>query len=144
MSILENFLKSVEFPKLLETLASHCQTPAGRDYLMIFLPSTDSAVIENRLSKSQGLEKLLAQQKAPAIPDSQYFIESFERARNQGEILSAKELASLATFLGDVVPLRQYLSTDKEIPAVFQEWLGRLHALPLLKESLHSKVSDKG
>ena len=47
-------------------------------------------------------------------------------------------------FLSEVVRLRQYLSPEAEIPAVFQEWLNRLHALPALKETLQSKVSDRG
>jgi len=43
-----------------------------------------------------------------------------------------------------VTALRQYLSPADPIPAVFQEWLARLHALPALREALQSKVSDKG
>ena len=141
---MKNFLKAVEFPKLLDQLASHCQTPAGRDYLKVFGPTTDLGLIESRLAKSQELEKHLAKQKSPAIPDSQFFIEAFEKARTRGDIFSGKELASLVQFLSEVVRLRQYLSPEPEIPTVFQEWLNRLHALPALKETLQSKVSDRG
>ncbi len=142
--IVKNFLKAVEFPKLLDQLASHCQTPAGRDYLKVFGPTTDLGLIEGRLAKSQELEKHLVKQKSPVIPDSQFFIEAFERARGKGDIFSGNELASLVKFLSEVVKLRQYLSPEPEIPAVFQEWLSRLHALPALKETLQSKVSDRG
>ncbi len=140
----QSFLKSIEFKKLLENLASHCQTPAGREFLKTFGPLADKDLIENRLLKTQELEKQMAKQKAPAIPDSQYFVESFEKARAKGDIFSGIELASIIRFLSEVVALRQYLSPDQPIPAVFQEWLNRLHAQPLLKEALQSKVSDKG
>ena len=81
---MKNFLKAVEFPKLLDQLASHCQTPAGRDYLKVFNPTSELALIEGRLAKTQELEKHLVKQKSPSIPDSQFFIEAFERARGKG------------------------------------------------------------
>jgi DNA mismatch repair protein MutS2 len=142
--IVKNFLKAVEFPKLLGSLASHCLTPAGREYLKAFSLSTDLTVLEGRLSKTQELEKHLVKTAVPPIPDSQFFIEAFEKARARGEVFSAAELAALVKFLSEVVRLRQYLSPDQGIPAVFQEWLGRLHALPELKENLKSKVSERG
>ena len=142
--IVKNFLQAVEFPRLLAQLAGHCQTPAGRDYLKAFNLLTDPALIENRLSKTRELEKHLLKVGDPAIPDSQYFIEAFEKARSKGEVFSGRELASLSVFLTAVVRLRQYLTPEGEIPAVFQEWLGRLHALPELQEKLKSVVSDKG
>ena len=116
----QSFLKSIEFKKLLENLASHCQTPAGREFLKTFGPLADKDLIENRLLKTQELEKQMAKQKAPAIPDSQYFVESFEKARAKGDIFSGIELASIIRFLSEVVALRQYLSPDQPIPAVFQ------------------------
>ncbi len=142
--IIENFLRAVEYPKLLAELASHCQTPAGRDYLKALEPLVDPALIENRLSKTRELEKHLLKVGDPVIPDSQFFIDAFESARSKGEAFSAGELASLAQFLSAVVRLRQYLTPEGEIPVVFQEWLGRLHALPELLETLKSIVSDKG
>ncbi len=142
--ILKNFLKAIEFPRLLQELASHCQTPTGRDFLTVFLPTTDQALIENRLAKSRELEKQLVKKDPPAIPDSQYFIEAFGKARDKGEVLLGRELAALLKFLSEVVKLRQYLSPEGEVPAVFQEWLGRLQTLPALQESLRAKVSEKG
>ncbi len=142
--IVENFLRAVEYPRLLTELAGHCQTPAGRDYLKALRPLTDLGPIENRLSKTRELEKHFLKSGNPAVPDSQFFLEAFENARSKGEAFSAKELASLSEFLLSVVSLRQYLSPGEEVPPVFQEWLGRLHALPELKEKLKSTVSDKG
>ncbi len=142
--IVDNFLRAVEFPKLLGALAGHCQTPAGRDYLKALGPLADLGLIENRLSKTQELEKHLLKAGDPAVPDSQYFVEVFEKARSKGEIFSARELASLAVFLDQVVRLRQYLTPEGDLPVVFQEWLGRLHALPELREKLKSVVSEKG
>jgi DNA mismatch repair protein MutS2 len=142
--IVKNFLKAVEFPKLLDKLASHCQTPAGRDFLKVFAPTADMSLIESRLLNTEELEKHLVKQGEPAIPDSQFFIEAFEKARVKGEILSAVELAALILFLNEAVKLRQYLSPEGEIPVVFQQWLRRLHALPELRDLLQTKVSDKG
>ncbi len=142
--IIESFLKAVEFPRLLETLAQHCQTPAGSDYLNAFRPSAETAVIESRLTKTQELEKHILKESALLIPDSQFFIDSFDQARSKGLVMSAVELAALVKFLLDVVRLRQYLSPAAGIPVVFKEWLDRLHALPALKENLQSKVSDRG
>jgi len=142
--ITENFLQAIEYPKLLTKLASHCQTPAGRDYLKALEPLVDATLIENRLSKTRELEKHLLKVGDPTIPDSQFFIDAFEKARSKGEAFSAGELASLAQFLSAVVRLRQYLTPEGETPGVFQEWLGRLHALPELRETLKSIVSDKG
>lgn len=142
--IVKNFLKAVEFQKLLDQLAGHCQTPAGRDYLKVLGPASEAGLIESRLAKTQAVEKHMGKEKTPSIPDSQFFIESFEKARGRGDVLSAKELAALVKFLSEVVRLRQYLSPENEVPAVFQEWLGRLHALPVLKEALQSKVSERG
>lgn len=142
--IQQNFLRAIEFDRLLAELASHCQTPAGRDYLKVFEPLGDVRLIESRLSKTQELEKHLLKAGDPAIPDSQFFIEVFEKARSQGDVFSAKDLAALKIFLTEVVNLRRYLTPEGEIPEVFQEWLGRLHPLPELQEKLIGIVSDKG
>ncbi len=174
--IVENFLRAIEFPRLLGELAGHCQTPAGRDYLRALRPLAESGLIENRLSKTRELEKHFLKDGNPAIPDSQFFIDAFEKAHSQGEAFSAGELASLSEFLSALVRLRQYLagadplgrhlagktadqvhgpspaeagdetvrSPEGEVPAVFQEWLSRLHALPELQEKLRSTVSNKG
>lgn len=142
--ITENFLRAIEFPRLLDRLSGDCQTPAGRDYLKAFRPSADAALVENRLQKTRELEKHFLNQKTLAIPDSQYFIEAFEKARSEGQVFTAAELAALLGFLLEVVRLRQGLSLEGEMPAVFNEWLGRLHDLSPLQDELKSKVSEKG
>ena len=142
--IVEKFLQAVEFPRLLETLASGCQTPSGKEALKSFRPVQDAAVIEARLNKSRELEKVLLKKGLPPIPEPRYFLRAFENARTRGETFSLRELASLSRFLSDVIRLRQYLSAEEPISHSFEEWLGRLHALPALRDSLHSKVSDRG
>ncbi len=141
---LESFLEAVEFPKLLEKLALTCQTPAGKKHLRSFKPLTDGSVIENRLRQTQELEKFLLKNNSLAIPDSQFFASAFQEARSAGQVLSGEELAALARFLSDVVKLRQTLSPSEGIPPVFQEWLGRLLALPILRDQLKEKISEKG
>jgi DNA mismatch repair protein MutS2 len=142
--IIEKFLQAVEFPRLLDTLATGCQTPTGKDALRAFRPVEDTAVIEARLAKSRELEKVLLKKGIPPVPEPRYFLRAFENARTRGVILSARELSSLARFLADVVRLRQYLSAEEPPPTPFQEWLGRLNALPLLRESLQAKFSERG
>jgi DNA mismatch repair protein MutS2 len=142
--IVDNFLRAIEYPELLAELASHCQTPAGRDFLKAFDLLADQSVIESRLSKTRELEKHLLKLGNPTVPDSQDFIEAFEKARSKGEVFSGKELASLVKFLFAVVRLRQYLTPEGEVPAVFQEWLGRMPPLPELQEKLKAVVSDRG
>ena len=142
--ITENFLRAIEFPRLLDRLSGDCQTPAGKDYLKAFRPAQDAGLAESRLQKTRELEKLFLKQKSPTIPDSQLFIEAFEKARSEGQVFSAAELAALLKFLLEVVKLRQGLTPEGEIPPLFNEWLGRLHALPALQDELKSKVSEKG
>ena len=140
----ENFLKAVEFPKLLEKLGADCQTPAGRDTLAALEPEADLSLVEARLSKTKELESRILKKGPPSIPDSRFFIEAFEGARERGEAFTGEEFAALLQFLSGVVRLRQYLSADPVIPPAFQGWLGRLNALPALSGSLRAKVSEKG
>jgi DNA mismatch repair protein MutS2 len=142
--IIEKFLQAMEFPRLLDTLATGCQTPAGKDALKAFRPVVDAAIIEARLAKSRELEKVLLKKGIPPVPEPRYFLRAFENARSRGVTLSARELSSLARFLSDVVRLRQYLSGEEPLPAPFSEWLNRLNALPALRESLQLKFSERG
>src|SRR5258708_4444216 len=144
MNILENFLNAIEFPKLLEGLAVDCQTPAGKAHLKAFQPIVELAEVENRLAKTQELEKHLLKGTNLLIPDAQHFHGAFQNAKSKGEILSAEELASLVRFLLDVIKLRQFLSLEAGVPPVFQAWLERLQALPALREFLQSQVTDRG
>lgn len=143
-SILRQFLDAIEFPKFLAALARSCQTPAGRDYMTSFGPLSDLGEIESRLQKTQELEKHSTKHKLPAIPNPQYFVESLEKARSQGQVLSGKELAALLLYLEEVGRLRQGLSVEEEKPKVFEEWLGRLGALPELSQFLKARLSEKG
>jgi DNA mismatch repair protein MutS2 len=142
--ILGNFLRAVEYPELLERLAENCGTPAGRDYLRFLEPLEDLPALRERLSKTRELEGHLLRQRPLTLPDSSRFIEALEKARTEGQVLSAAELSALAAFLGEVARLRRDLSPEGPLPGAFAGWLGRLHALPDLRGSLKSKVSDQG
>jgi DNA mismatch repair protein MutS2 len=141
---MDNFLKAMEFPKLLETLAQDCQTPEGKLFLKTFYPLDDEAILQNRLEKTQELEQHLVKHSTPPIPRSEDFRLSFETSRRVGRVLSALELTALLQFLQDVIKLRQYLSILEKPPVVFEQWLERLQWLPALKELLQRKVSDRG
>lgn len=143
-NILKKFLEAIEYPKLLALLARSCQTPTGRDYLEAFRPLAEANALTTRLDRTRELERFAAKHKLPAIPDPQHFIEAFGKARVQGDILLGKELAALVQFLGEVTRLRQGLSTEEAVPAVFQEWLSRLNGLPELSDSIKSRISDRG
>jgi len=142
--ITKNFLKAVEFPRLLERLSEACQTHAGREALRAFSPLADKEGIQARLDKTRVLESRILKAGVPPVPEARHFQPAFEKARGQGAVLSGGELAALSHFLGQVVRLRQYLSPEGEVPPVFQGWLSRLEALPELKASLEGKVTDKG
>ncbi len=141
---IDNFLKAVEFPRLLENLAKDCQTPAGRNLLFQFRPLTDEKTLRDRLARTEQLEKHLIRHSAPSIPRAEDFQDSFEASRLTGKVLSALELAALSRFLAQVVKLRQTLSMDEKPASAFSEWLGRLQPLPALREFLGRKISDQG
>jgi DNA mismatch repair protein MutS2 len=141
---LEDFLKAVEFPRLLENLAKDCQTPAGRNLLFQFRPLGDEKTLRDRLARTEELEKHLIRHSAPSIPRAEDFQDSFEDSRVSGKVLSALELAALARFLAQVVKLRQTLSMDEKQAPAFVEWLTRLQPLPALREFLGRKISDQG
>ncbi len=141
---MRQFLDAIEFPKLLGVLARSCQTPAGRDYMTSFGPLLETGAIEIRLQRTRELERHSAKHKLPAIPDPQHFVESLEKARSRGQVLSGKELAALLLYLGEVGRLRQGLSVEEVKPKAFEEWLGRLNALPDLSRFLKDRLSEKG
>jgi len=140
----KNFMKAVEFPRLLGRLSEACQTPAGREALLALSPLSDAAALRARLDRTKELEERILKAGAPPVPDASHFQAAFQRARSQGSILSGGELSALTRFLGQVVKLRQYLSPEGTLPASFAAWLSRLQALPELKASLERKVTDKG
>src|ERR1700722_4576486 len=140
---LENFLKAVEFSRLLESLAKDCQTPAGRNLLFQFRPLADEKILRDRLARTEQLEKHLIRHSALSIPRAEDFQASFEETRLSGKTLSAVELAALSRFLANVVKLRQYLSLEQNPAAAFTEWLERLQALPVLREFLGRKISEQ-
>ncbi|HVM31921.1 MAG TPA: Smr/MutS family protein [bacterium] len=139
-----HFPEAVEFPKLIQALAQNCQTAPGRAALGRFGPLDDEAQLQIRLQRTEELEKRVARQGRPAVPDPESFQEAFEQTRASGRILSSEELSALLKFLAAVVRLRQYLSLEGKPVPVFDEWLGRLHGLPALTAFLSPKISDRG
>ncbi|MGH7739300.1 MAG: hypothetical protein ACREL1_04050, partial [bacterium] len=138
---LENFLRAVEFSRLLEILAQNCQTPAGREAVIGLRPLTEERLLRERLDRTQKIEKHMAAYSTPPIPHPGNFKEAFDQSQSAGKVLSAEEISALLRFLSGVVKLRQYLSPEATI---FADWLERLQSLPDLKEFLSRKVSEQG
>ena len=142
---MDNFLKAMEFSKLLETLAQDCQTPEGKLFLKAFYPlRMTKRFFKIDYRKPRNSKSIWSSIPPPPSPGRRIFAYPFETSRRVGRVLSALELTALLQFLQDVIKLRQYLSILEKPPVVFEQWLERLQWLPALKELLQRKVSDRG
>ena len=111
-------LAALEYPKVIERLAAHCQTPAGARSALDLEPSSDLDEIRARLAataQARALARLKPDFSIGAIPD----IADRLLALSRGALLPTQDIADVASVLRSARRVRNQLSPlAREIPAL--------------------------
>ena len=111
-------LAALEYPKVIERLAAHCQTPAGARSALDLEPSNDLDEIRARLAataEARALARLKPNFSIGAIPD----IADRLLALSRGALLPAHDITDVASVLRSARRVRNQLSPlAREIPAL--------------------------
>ena len=111
-------LAALEYPKIIERLAAHCQTPAGARAALELEPSSDLDEIRARLAataQARALARLKPNFSIGAIPD----IADRLLALSRGALLPTQDIADVASVLRSARRVRNQLSPlARDIPAL--------------------------
>lgn len=144
MTISEQTLETLEFPKIRAQLARHTSFSASRELVLALEPGNDIQVITRRLHLTSEARRLLDEQDEATIGGARDVRESAGLAA-RGGILEANTFLEIANTLHSMRRLRTLLL--KGDPAVFpllQELAADLPQLPSLEEEIERIIGEDG
>ncbi len=136
-------LETLEFSTLLDELARHAASSAGREACRALRPATMLAAVRDELTRVADLVEIGEDEPLPLgdFPDIRGYL---AESRTIGARLSGSELLEIASALAAVRLVRSYLRARAQNRPLLQRSLGSLHALPALEEKLSATLDEDG
>lgn len=136
-------LETLEFGALLDELARHAASSAGREACRRLRPESRTSAVRDELTRVSDLIALTADEPLPLgdFPDIRRHL---AESRTVGARLSGAELLEVASALAAVRLVRGYLRANASGRPLLQRSLGSLHALPELDRKLASSLDEEG
>jgi len=136
-------LANLEFPRLLEAVARHAVSGAGREECLALAPETSPAVVREELARVAELRAITEDESTP-LGDFPDIRPSLAVSGTPGARLSGRELLEIASTLGTVRQVRGFLRTRAAEGSLLLRFLDVLHPLPDLDGLLASTLDDEG
>lgn len=140
-------LKTLEFDKIIEIVATYCTSTIGRDLLHKLEPVSDfNAVVELLDETDEGLAILRLRGNVPmgGIAD----VRPHAKRAQIGGVLSAYELMEIANTIRASRILRQFIeAVDEEEDIELPKFLAKKEALPILtglEHEINAAIDDNG
>lgn len=144
MTIAEQSLETLEFPKIREQLARYTSFSASRELALALLPSTDPAEVVQRLRLTSEARRLLDIYPDTTIGGARD-IRGFVQRAARGGMLEAAALLEIAATLISMRRLRASLS--RLDPAIFPQcvqYAEDLPQLPTLEDAISRAIGEDG
>ena len=106
-----NYLKKLEYNKILEILSTYCNTYIGKNKALSLLPSSNKEVVKSLLFETQEAVNLIYRSNTPSISEIEN-IEVYLKSLESSGTLSPKALLNLANILKISENLKSYFYKD--------------------------------
>jgi DNA mismatch repair protein MutS2 len=144
MTIAQQTLETLEFPKIREQLARHTAFSASRELALALLPSTDAYEIRLRLRSTSEARRLLDERPDVSIGGARDVRAPVGRAR-RGGVLEAGQFLEIGGTLASSRRLRVTLAKlDEAIFPQLRELAEDLPTLPALEDQIARTIGDDG
>lgn len=120
-------LEVLEFPRVLERVASRASSPMGREAVLALSPSVDAHDVRRELARVSETMRFMADREEwapPAIPDARA---GLRRLGIEGSVLEGRELAALGTLLASARLLREGFGREGKSYLLLSGLRDRLH-----------------
>lgn len=136
-------LANLEFSRLLEAVARHAASAAGREACLALSPETSPVAVREELTRVDELRAITEDEPAP-LGDFPDIRPALAVSGTPGARLSGRELLEIAGTLGAVRQLRSFLRSRAADGSLLLLFLDVLHPLPELDRLLASTLDDEG
>ena len=136
-------LQKLEWPKLVQNLAVHCQTEEGRDKCLGLLPNLGQGAIEESWDNTLPLRELTSKgYKAPIgdLPNLQLIL----KAAALGQILGGEDIRDVNIVLESTRTVMGFLKDFSDKCSTLKKFSARLYAIPGLADKISRAVTPNG
>jgi DNA mismatch repair protein MutS2 len=137
-------LDTLEFPRVLETIAALARSPAGRDAVRALRPAADHAATARQLDTLTELLALGGEAGRPPLADVPPLAKALAAAAPEGAALEPRRLAEVRDVLAVARQVRAYLARDPDRFPRLAERAGALERLPELADALAAALDETG
>ena len=135
----EKTIRTLEFDKIREMLASCALTQGAKELAMRLAPTDDGELIIRRQKRTTDARRLLEAKGNPPFGSVIDVSESCERAE-KGAALSPRELLDVAALLHSARRLIDYINTNRSFTTVIDEMFERLMPNRTLEEKITRSI----
>lgn len=141
---MDRYLEKLEYDKILDRLAGHTSSPAGREAALALRPLTDLAQIEHAQKETAAAFRRSVRLAAPAFGMAASVDDALSRLAIGGT-LNARELLNLARFLSISYKARRYgrTSIEEGETDVLSPLFSRLISLKNLADEIERCIPDE-
>ena len=144
MSISQQTLVTLEFPKILDRLAQYTAFSASRELALALLPSADIVEVRHRLRRTGEARLLLDEYPETSIGGTRDVREAVQRAQ-RGGVLDAAVFLEVESTLANCRRMAMFLrKLDPTQFPLLQEEAQTLPSLPALEQTITSTIGDDG
>ncbi|MEM8531834.1 MAG: endonuclease MutS2 [Chloroflexota bacterium] len=144
MSINQQTLVTLEFPKILDRLAQYTAFSASRELALGLLPSVDVVEVRHRLRRTGEARLLLDEYPETSVGGTRDVREAVQRAQ-RGGVLDAAVFLEVESTLANCRRMATFLrKLDPAQFALLQEESQTLPSLPALEQAITNTVGDDG
>ncbi|MGB9887273.1 MAG: endonuclease MutS2 [Moorellales bacterium] len=136
-------LDLLEFPKIRQMLAGHCDTPVGRELALRLMPATEASGVSDSLEETAEADEILRRYGSPSLGGVHDLRPLLERVR-VGAVLGGEELWRVWATLAAIRGLERF---TERLRGQFPRWQAQariLHSFPELEARLASSLSPEG
>ena len=138
------YLKKLEYPVILEKLASYCHTYIGKDLAYNLLPSNSKDEVKKMLSETAEAVNLIERNSTPPISEIAN-IEIYLKLLENYTQISAKELLDIANILEMSTELRDYFynfSEHEDFP-ILNDFFYELYSNSSISDKIKKSILDE-
>jgi len=136
-------LVNLEFGRLLEAVAGHAASEAGREACLALFPVTSVAHVRQELARVDQFREITEEEAPPlgAFPDIR---PSLAVSATRGARLGGRELVDVATALSTIRRMRGFIRARAAEHPLLLHFLDVLHPLPELDRLLAATLDEEG
>ena len=138
------YLKKLEYPIILENLASYCHTYIGKELAYNLLPSNNKETVKKLLHKTQEATNLIKRNSTPPIYEIAN-IEIYLKLLENYTQISAKALLDIANILEMSSELKQYFYdfSEHEDFVILNDYFYNLYSNSSISDKIKKSILDE-